>query len=56
MNNTEKKERIERIKNEVNAPKDKLISFMWELEYIGAKREAQTLGTIIGKIEAWQNK
>lgn len=56
MNNNEKKERIERIKNEVNAPKDKLLAFMWELEYIGAKREAQTLGTIIGKLETWQNK
>ena len=56
MNNTDKKERIERIKNEVNTPKDKLIAFMWELEEIGAKRDAQTLGTIIGKLEAWQNK
>ena len=56
MNNNEKKERIERIKNEVNTPKDKLIAFMWELEYIGAKREATTLGTIIGKLEVWQNK
>jgi len=50
------KSEVYRIKNEVNTAKDRLTSAMYELEEIGAKREAKTLETIIIKLEIWQNK
>lgn len=56
MGRSEKREQVDRLKNEANNAKDRLISILYELEEIGAIREAQTLGTIIGKLETWQNK
>lgn len=56
MNKMEKWERVNHLKNETNSAKDRLISIEYELEEIGAIREAQTLSTIISKLEAWQNK
>ena len=56
MTGREKKEQVERLKGEANNAKDRLISIEYALEEIGAIREAQTLGTIIAKLEAWQNK
>ena len=53
----------EAIKKEVKELKDMayekvygLIHIYSQLEEIGAKREANSLGTIIGKLEAWANK
>lgn len=56
MTGAEKREQVDKFKNEANSAKDRLISIQYGLEEIGAIREAQTLGTIIGKLEAWQNK
>ena len=52
----DKRETIENCIDEVNSVKDKLIGIMYELEECGAVRKANTLGTIIGKLEAWQHK
>lgn len=51
-----KKEEIERIKSDVNPAKDRLTRIMYELEDLGAIREAHSLETIIEKLEIWQNK
>lgn len=53
---TNKREEIERIKVELNTAKDRLIRAMYELEDMGAIREAHSLETIIEKLEIWQNK
>jgi len=51
-----KKEVIEKAHDEANTAKDRLISIMYMLEEAGAIREANSLGTIIGKLETWQHK
>lgn len=51
-----KREQIEELKEEANVAKDRLIKIMYELEDIGAIREARSLETIIEKLEIWQNK
>lgn len=51
-----KREQIEELKEEANVAKDRLIRIMYELEDIGAIREARSLETIIEKLEIWQNK
>ena len=56
MTKTEiKREAIEQAHDEANTAKDRLISIQYDLEAAGAIRQAQTLGTIIGKLEAWQH-
>lgn len=56
MKKEEKLKEIQRIKNDINSRKSDLINFMFQLEEIGAIREAKSLGTIISKLEEWQNK
>ena len=51
-----KKEIIENCKYEANSAKNRLIHIMSELIEAKAFREAKSLGTIIGKLETWQNK
>ena len=51
-----KRDQIEELKEEANVAKDRLIKIMYELEDIGAIREARSLETIIEKLEIWQNK
>jgi hypothetical protein len=51
-----KNNEIREIKNQINPLKHKLITIIGELEGIGAVREANSLGTIIGKLEDWQAK
>lgn len=47
---------IHQAKSDANTAKDRLISIEYELRDIGAIREANTLSTIICKLETWQNK
>lgn len=56
MTAQEKQVVISKIKDEANTAKHCLISLMYDLEEIGALRDAKSLGTIIGKLEIWQNK
>lgn len=49
-------ERIEEIKYDANAAKERLVRIAEELEAIGAIREAKSLMTIVYKLEIWQNK
>lgn len=49
-------ESIRRLKAEANSPKSRLIEIMSRLEEQGAIRESKSLGTIIGQLEAWQNR
>ena len=51
-----KAEEISRIKDDANNAKHRLIELEMELYELGAIREANTLGTIIAKLEIWQNK
>lgn len=55
MANNEKREAIEQAQYDVNNPKEELIRVMYELEDAGAIRKAKSLGTIIEKLETWQN-
>lgn len=56
MDATEKKVHTENIKLSCNSAKDKLIEAEYRLREIGAIREANSLSTIIEKLEIWQNK
>lgn len=56
MDREQKREQIRDIKSAANSPKHRLIDIMAQLEDIGAKREAKSLGVIIEKLEIWQNK
>lgn len=47
---------IRQIKISANTAKERLMDIVNRLEEAGAAREAKSLGTIIGKLEAWQNK
>ena len=49
-------QKIEILKSDASVAKDRLIKIAPELEDIGAIRESNSLYTIIGKLEAWQNK
>ncbi len=51
-----KRAEIERIKGDANEAKNRLMSLVYELRDIGAIREANSLDTIISKLETWQNK
>lgn len=50
------REKIARLKEDANTAKEKLISIAQQLYQEGAIRESQSLETIIGKLEQWQNK
>lgn len=51
-----KRSEIERIKGDANEAKSRLMSLVYELRDIEANREANSLETIISKLEIWQNK
>ena len=52
----EKRHKINVIQAEANEPKMHLVRLRFELEEIGAVRQAKSLDTIIARLEAWQNK
>lgn len=56
MTRQEKLDEIMCYKNDAETAKTRLLSIQDGLREIGAIREANTLGTIIAKLEAWQNK
>lgn len=41
-------------KSEASSPKRALMDLLRDLEAVGATRDANTLGAIIGRLEAWQ--
>ena len=47
---------IASFKLEANSAKDKLIAIEDGLREMGAAKEANSLSTIIARLEAWQNK
>ena len=51
-----KKEQIEEIKDGAETAKMRLVWIEDQLREIGAIREANSLATIITKLEMWQNK
>ena len=51
---TQRKIRV--LKADVNSLKSKLITIMSELESVGTIRAANSLSTIIARLEAWQNR
>lgn len=52
---TRKQEEIERVIHEVNSAKSRLLTLAGRLDYVGARRQAKSLYTIIGRLEAWQS-
>ena len=55
MANTRIREAIEQAQYDVNCAKETLMKVMSELEDEGALRKANSLGTIIEKLERWQH-
>ena len=55
MANTRIREAIEQAQYDVNCAKETLMKVMSNLEDEGAIRKANSLGTIIGKLERWQH-
>jgi hypothetical protein len=49
-----KSEEILFLKKEINYPKSDLIIIMNKLESVGAKKQANQLGNIIGRLESFQ--
>lgn len=49
-------EKLHELQMKANSAKDKLISLEYELREAGFERKANSLSTIIGKLEAWQHK
>ena len=49
-------EEIRRLKMMANEAKQRLIEIRSRLQDAGADRDANSLGTLIGKIEEWQHK
>ena len=56
MTKEEKRAKIAHLKNEACTPKSRLMELAYELEEVGAIREAKSLESIIWKLEVWQNK
>lgn len=54
-NQAEKREQLRPILSDVNQEKSRLIDIMKKIEGIDRKR-AEQLGSIIGRLEQWQNK
>lgn len=52
---TPKQSAIRHAKSEASAPKSALLRLLSDLERVGAVGEAKRLGSIIGRLEAWQN-
>lgn len=56
MSERERKEQaFEAVQYKVNNIKSELIDIMYKLEEAGIIRKADSLSTIIGKLEDWQN-
>jgi uncharacterized protein YkuJ len=53
---TAKADETRHLKREANHAKSDLIRLLTRLEGIGATGAASQLNTIIGRLEAWQNK
>ena len=51
-----KLEVIRKAQDEANTAKNRLIDITYELLEVGAVRQAKSLETIIGKLEAWQHR
>lgn len=49
-------EALRRIKADCSEPKSRLISLLRQTEEAGFTKEAEQLGRIIARLEAWQNK
>ena len=56
MNEAEKFVEVNTLKSEANVAKDRLILIENKLREIGANREANSLSTLIEKLEIGQNK
>lgn len=56
MTREEKSIEVRTFKGEANVAKDRLIMIENKLREIGANREANSLSTLIEKLETWQNK
>lgn len=56
MNKVEKFAEVRILKDEANVAKDRLMLIENKLREIGANREANSLSTLIEKLEIWQNK
>lgn len=56
MTTAEKRKEIESLKSSANEAKSRLIRIMYNLRDIGANRDANSLETIIYKLESWQNR
>lgn len=56
MNKVEKFVEVQTLKGEANVAKDRLMLIENKLREIGANREANSLSTLIEKLEIWQNK
>ena len=56
MRKEDKREQVENLKSDAESAKMRLVSIESQLREIGALREANSLSTIIGKLELWQNK
>lgn len=51
-----KRERIDYLMGyETNTAKDQLLLIMYQLEELGAKRKANSLRTIVERLEKWQH-
>ena len=50
-----KREETLHLKREANSPKSRLLEIMNRMERDGLKREANRLGSIIARLEDWQN-
>ena len=51
----EQRKILEEVQDDANTPKHRLIELQDELEEAGLSRKAKALGTLIAKLEAWQN-
>ena len=56
MNKEQKRAFIAKEKDKVNVAKSRLIDIWNNLLAEGCEKEADQLGKIIGRLEAWQNK
>lgn len=56
MTTQEKRQEVDAIKSSAEEAKSRLMRIEDELRSIGANREANSLSTIIGRLEDWQNR
>ena len=52
---TNKQDAMDKVQYDVNVAKSRLMEVMYKLEEAGAVRKANSLGTIIGRLEEWQH-